>query len=692
MKFFVCALSLVFYFLATAIGIAQTAFYVAPNGSDSNPGTLSAPFATLEAARNAMENSSTKITYIRAGSYQPAADSAGDGTQALYLSSADSGQTWSYYPPDGVASAVIDGGASSPWSGLQYGIYVGGATNVTINGLQLQNFAKFFLDATNGASGTQFINNVLHDTYNGLNDAGVALWGSAPGSVVAHNYIYNTANHGILASTCNGGCAGGMTGITIAYNVIDTTCMVTTDCGAIYIEDYASPRSTGITVSQNFLHDMNPSSDTGRGVYLDDGASNVTATDNIVAGNKWTCFNIHGGDNNVFSNNVCDEEANNDQYILTYQVSDSSSLRMVNNVFSNNIIIAGSSGGGGGYNGDSAPNPATIDNNLYFNYVGDAIYTSGSGGSGSDSNPTYADPQLSSWCYTVGSSSPAFNSPINFSGIEQGWGPPGFVIPTAGTPPSSPHGSGCGNANPVIAFSAAPAAISAGQSSTLSWSSTDSDGCSSPDFATGNSVSGSASVSPSTTTTYSLTCTGSGGSKTKQTVVTVGSTSAEAPYGGTPWAIPGKIEADNYDVGGNGIAYYTTATGNQGGDYRNDDIGIQATTDTATCVGLGCGYDVGWTAAGEWLNYMVNVANSGTYRLAVRVADAYSGASLHVEVDGNRVARFSVPNTGGWQNWTTIGKKISLSAGSHIVRIVFDADDGGGYAGSIHWIHFVKKS
>ena len=696
MKYLVCLVTCALLFITASAASAQTisAFYVAPNGSDSNPGTLSAPFATLAAARRAMEQSSTKITYIRAGTYHPAADPAGDGTQALYLGPADSDETWSYYQSDGVASAVIDGGSSSASSGLRWGIYISGASDVTVDGLQLQNFANVLLQATNGASGTQFINNVLHDTYNNVDYAGIGLWGSAPNSIISHNYIYNIVNHGILASTCNGSCAGGMTGVVISYNVVDNTCTISTDCGAIYLQDYASPRSTGITVKQNFIHDVNPSGDSGgRGIYLDDGTSNVTATQNVVSGNKVACFTIHGGDSDVYSDNLCDEESAGDQSILLYQASSSSALNMVNNVVSNNIIIAGSSGGGQGYSGDGAPNPATIDNNIYFNYAGSSVVYGGSGGSGSDSHPTYADPQLSTWCYTAAASSPAFAAPVSFLGIEQTWGPPNFVIPTVGTPPSSPHDTGCANLSPLptVALAASPAVVGQGQSSMLTWRSSNADGCSSASFATGGAISGSAAIVPAATTTYSVTCSGSGGSAAAQTVVSLQTKSVESPYGGKPWPVPGKIEADNYDVGGNGVAYFTTASGNPTGDYRNDDIGIQATTDTATCTGMGCPYNVGYTAAGEWLNYTVNVASSGTYTASLRVADRSSGASLHIDVDGAPVASFSIPNTGGWQTWTTLGKKVPLSAGTHIVRVAFDTDDGVGWAGTLHWIRFARK-
>src|SRR5262249_11706805 len=80
-----------------------------------------------------------------------------------------------------------------------------------------------------------------------------------------------------------------------------------------------------------------------------------------------------------------------------------------------------------------------------------------------------------------------------------------------------------------------------------------------------------------------------------------GSTSAAA-YGGTPASIPGTIQAANFDNGGQGVAYGDTTSGNTGGAYRQTDVDIETSSEG--------GYDVGWIAAGEWLNFTVKVATA----------------------------------------------------------------------------------
>jgi hypothetical protein len=70
----------------------------------------------------------------------------------------------------------------------------------------------------------------------------------------------------------------------------------------------------------------------------------------------------------------------------------------------------------------------------------------------------------------------------------------------------------------------------------------------------------------------------------------------------TPMVLPGAVEAEHFDNGGAGVAYFDLSPENSGGAYRVTDVDLQPTIDS------GGGYDVGWAGEGEWLNYSVNVA------------------------------------------------------------------------------------
>jgi hypothetical protein len=145
----------------------------------------------------------------------------------------------------------------------------------------------------------------------------------------------------------------------------------------------------------------------------------------------------------------------------------------------------------------------------------------------------------------------------------------------------------------------------------------------------------------------------------------------ETPYGGAPWPIPGTVQAENFDEGGEGVAYHDADAGNNGGGYRNTDVDVRSCSDT------GAGYQVGWTATGEWMKYTVNVAASGNYTLSSRVASGGSGGTLHIEFDGTNVSGpISIPNTGGYDTWQSIMQTVNLSAGQHIMKVSYDSSGG----------------
>jgi hypothetical protein len=157
-------------------------------------------------------------------------------------------------------------------------------------------------------------------------------------------------------------------------------------------------------------------------------------------------------------------------------------------------------------------------------------------------------------------------------------------------------------------------------------------------------------------------------------ILAIGTSSYAAPYPnppGSPSAIPGKIEAENYDTGGEGVAYHDTdANANSGGKYRpTEGVDIESCSDT------GGGYDVGWTNAGEWLKYTVNVSTAGTYNIATRVASLSAGGTCYIEFNGvNKTGNITVPVTGGWQNWTTVNATANLSAGTQVMRFYISAN------------------
>ncbi|MDO8588417.1 MAG: carbohydrate-binding protein [Armatimonadota bacterium] len=140
----------------------------------------------------------------------------------------------------------------------------------------------------------------------------------------------------------------------------------------------------------------------------------------------------------------------------------------------------------------------------------------------------------------------------------------------------------------------------------------------------------------------------------------------QSPYNGVI-SLPGIIRAENFDKGGENVAYHDLSIGNTGGDYRIDD-----SVDIETVGGI---RNVGWIETAEWLEYTVNVAAVGSYTIEVRVATPNNGCTFHIEINGTNVTGTqTIPNTTDWRIWTSkIVSGVSLNAGEQTLRLVVDS-------------------
>ncbi|MFF1817786.1 carbohydrate-binding protein [Kribbella sp. NPDC058245] len=146
----------------------------------------------------------------------------------------------------------------------------------------------------------------------------------------------------------------------------------------------------------------------------------------------------------------------------------------------------------------------------------------------------------------------------------------------------------------------------------------------------------------------------------------------EGPYGGTAAAVPGVVQAENYNTGGQGVAYNVSSINGNANNYRADGVDLEATSDT------GGGYNLGWTTGGQWFHYTVNVATAGTYSVGIRVAaPAAVTNALHVaNASGTNLSgNVSLPSTGGWQTWGTVTAQVTLPAGVQTLTVY--QDNGG---------------
>ncbi len=132
------------------------------------------------------------------------------------------------------------------------------------------------------------------------------------------------------------------------------------------------------------------------------------------------------------------------------------------------------------------------------------------------------------------------------------------------------------------------------------------------------------------------------------------------------------VEAEDY------VAYFDVDAGSNGAAGNGDDVDIENTTD------VGGGRNVGWTVAGEWLEYSINL-NAAVYAVETRVASQVSTGAYHLLLDGEVFASDTVASTGDWQIWEThnVGSVEVTTSGTHTFRINITGSDF-----NLNWIKF----
>ena len=164
--------------------------------------------------------------------------------------------------------------------------------------------------------------------------------------------------------------------------------------------------------------------------------------------------------------------------------------------------------------------------------------------------------------------------------------------------------------------------------------------------------------------TYTVALTAKNTSTSESDTVTQPVT-VTAPIGGNqpyPSAhnVPGRVEAEDYDVSAGYPAYSDTTAANEGGAYRVDAVDIEV---------FGSSYNVGWIRAGEFLTYSVDTTGASTFNINFRVANPSVAKTVTVSVNGAS-RTLTIPVTGSFATWqTTTLTGVSLNAGRNIVKV-----------------------
>ena len=149
----------------------------------------------------------------------------------------------------------------------------------------------------------------------------------------------------------------------------------------------------------------------------------------------------------------------------------------------------------------------------------------------------------------------------------------------------------------------------------------------------------------------------------------------QKPFGGTAWAIPGMIQAEDFDEPG-------TGRGAGVDSYSENDIEDHGIENGGTSYREGTGVDiyekatghiVGYNQAGEWLEYTVNVAKKGDYTVYASVATDNETAGFSLSVDGESVAEIPVSGS-SWDEFVKVKANVTLPAGEHVLRLTVTGD------------------
>lgn len=429
-----------------SIAVAVPTYYVATvNGNDSwsgqfptpNQANTDGPFKSLAKAQIAMRGSSIKTATLRAGTYSIAS--------VLAFESTDNGETWTAYTGE---TAILDGGSTGTVTisgvktlsifGLTFtnlnGTGHGGSGGIVFNGSTKITFQyNTFLNCNNACiSGSGSFSSVYDsNTFNGMSpgetSAGdnfaINLWGGSTNNQITHNLFENLQGGGV-------GFAAGPSDPPNSNNVVDRNTlqnvnMNANDIGALYMYD-ASHSAVGNKITNNLIFNNGGTgyaSNNTKAIYLDDLMSNVLVSGNTCQHCGHWAFQVHGGDHNVFTNNIFDVSTPETQLGL-YQTSSLADPGMTGNVFQKNLVYFSNSAPSSLYAVYTTPGDAsmTSSSNLYYSATGATIPN---GAGIVDTNPVYANPQFTNpplGDYSMPASSPAYTA-VEFQTLPTDQGP-----------------------------------------------------------------------------------------------------------------------------------------------------------------------------------------------------------------------------------------------------------------------------
>ncbi|QIX60228.1 carbohydrate-binding protein [Hymenobacter sp. BT18] len=116
----------------------------------------------------------------------------------------------------------------------------------------------------------------------------------------------------------------------------------------------------------------------------------------------------------------------------------------------------------------------------------------------------------------------------------------------------------------------------------------------------------------------------------------------------------------------------------------NNGMTAETTTDT------GGGQNMGWVDAGDYLVWnTISFPTTGQYLIEYRVASGGAGGTISSDLNAGSIqlGNTTIPGTGGWQNWTTVSKTVTINAGTYNFGVY--AQTGGW---NLNWVRISKAA
>lgn len=133
------------------------------------------------------------------------------------------------------------------------------------------------------------------------------------------------------------------------------------------------------------------------------------------------------------------------------------------------------------------------------------------------------------------------------------------------------------------------------------------------------------------------------------------------PFLGAPLTIPGTIEAEDFDKGGEDFTYHDADVSNIPGKYRPEE-GVDIYDR------LGDGFHVGNAIEGEWYEYTVDIKEEGLYKVSTQLASVYRGGKFQISIDTIQSDTITMSGSGSNLNTKPFSTEMYLYPGIQIMR------------------------